>query len=122
MANEQNLNPIRSKKKARELGAKGGVASGKAKREKKTLRQILDMIGEETIRTTDGKTITKDAAMCIKQFNNAINGDLNAFMAICKLRGELTDKTDITTNGKDIVAEPIVVEVIDKREQVKTEE
>lgn len=34
-----------------------------------------------------------------------------------------TSKTDITTNGKDINQEPLIVEVIDRREQIeKTEE
>ena len=35
MANEQNLKPVRSEKEAREKGRKGGIASGKARREKK---------------------------------------------------------------------------------------
>jgi len=32
------------------------------------------------------------------------------------------NRTDITTNGKDLKVEPLVVEVIDKREQVDKEE
>lgn len=40
MANEQNLIPIRSKSKARKLGAKGGKKSGQVRREKKLLSQM----------------------------------------------------------------------------------
>ena len=38
MANEQNLKPVRSKSEARELGRKGGFASGEARRAQKTLK------------------------------------------------------------------------------------
>lgn len=41
MANESNLKPVRSKEEARAKGRKGGVASGKARREKKTIQNIL---------------------------------------------------------------------------------
>lgn len=45
MANEQNLTPLRkddpeSVKKAREIGRKGGINSGKSKRKKKLMSQI----------------------------------------------------------------------------------
>ena len=41
MANESNLNPVRSKEEARARGRNGGKASGKARREKKTIQNIL---------------------------------------------------------------------------------
>lgn len=41
MKNESNLKPVRSKEEARQRGRKGGVASGKARREKKTIQNIL---------------------------------------------------------------------------------
>ena len=41
MANEQNLKPVSSKKEARERGRKGGLASGEARRKRKTLKEEL---------------------------------------------------------------------------------
>lgn len=41
MLNESNLKPVRSKEEARERGRNGGKASGKARREKKTIQNIL---------------------------------------------------------------------------------
>lgn len=41
MANESNLKPVRSEEEARAKGRKGGKASGKARREKKTIQNIL---------------------------------------------------------------------------------
>jgi len=42
VANEQNLNPCRSKSEARERGAAGGRASGEARRRKRAMREVLD--------------------------------------------------------------------------------
>ena len=39
--NIDNLNPVQSKEEARERGRKGGIASGKARRERATLREQL---------------------------------------------------------------------------------
>jgi hypothetical protein len=45
--NEQNLKPVRSKKEARERGKKGGIASGKARAARKTLKEELLLLLEE---------------------------------------------------------------------------
>lgn len=44
MANEDNLQPVRSEEEARALGRKGGIASGKARREKKLLKDQLEVL------------------------------------------------------------------------------
>lgn len=44
MANEQNLKPVRSKSEARARGKNGGIASGKARREKKMFRETLEIL------------------------------------------------------------------------------
>ena len=41
MANEQNIKPIRTESEARKKGRNGGIASGIARREKKTVQKIL---------------------------------------------------------------------------------
>ena len=47
MANEQNLKPVKTKSEARERGRNGGIASGKARRENKLIRdRILERMGE----------------------------------------------------------------------------
>lgn len=53
MSNIENLIPMskRSKTEARRLGKKGGIASGKVRREKRTLKDELEIIM---------KTINKD--------------------------------------------------------------
>lgn len=47
MANEQNLQPVRTKEEARERGRNGGIASGKARKENKLIKdRILERMGE----------------------------------------------------------------------------
>lgn len=44
VANTQNLKPVRTEKEARELGQKGGIASGKARRQKAMFKDSLQKI------------------------------------------------------------------------------
>ena len=41
MAGKENLRPVSSKEEARERGRKGGLASGEARRKRKTLKEEL---------------------------------------------------------------------------------
>lgn len=67
MANEQNLKPVRNKKEARERGKKGGIASGAARRKKRTLREIMEAYGEA--KNEDG--LTNDEKMVLAQYRLA---------------------------------------------------
>lgn len=55
MANEENLIPMnqRTESEAREIGRRGGIASGEARRKKKTLGDILTQLLELPCSDTD---------------------------------------------------------------------
>lgn len=106
MANEQNLVPLTTKK-AREIGRKGGVASGKAKRQRKTLAQIGDMIGEMGIKSPKIKKTLKDAgienedmindvAIMYRLVLKARAGDPRAIELLAKLRGQFKEQVETT--------------------------
>ena len=92
MANENNLNLIQSESEARKKGRKGGIASGKARREKKLMRETLDIIlsmpmkngknaDVESIRSfaaLKGKNISVQEAILIAQVQKAMKGDTKA--------------------------------------------
>lgn len=62
--NEQNLIPTnqRSESEAREMGRKGGIASGEARREKKLAKQIaIDILNEKVV--ANGKEQTMKEVM-----------------------------------------------------------
>ncbi len=104
MAGEENLIPTseRSKDEVREIGAKGGRASGEARRRKKAMKETLDIIlgmklkgGKECdienvkdFASLNGKNITVEQAIVVKQVQKAMKGDLNAAAFIRDTSGQ----------------------------------
>jgi hypothetical protein len=92
VTNEANLDPVQSKDEARKRGRAGGIASGKARREKKLMRDTLDIIlsmpmkngknaDVESIRSfaaLKGKNISVQEAILIAQAQKAMKGDTKA--------------------------------------------
>lgn len=91
MANEKNLKTL-SPNEARSLGRKGGIASGKARREKKmlkeTLEELLTMPIEDgklanidaikSIADANGKNVTMQEAIMLAMLDKAVKGDVRA--------------------------------------------
>lgn len=92
MTNEANLNPVQSKEEARKRGRAGGIASGKARREKRLMRETLDILlsmplkngkyaDVESIKNfaaMKGKNISVQEAILIAQVQKAMKGDTRA--------------------------------------------
>lgn len=101
MPNEQNLIPMeqRSPSEAREMGRKGGVASGVSRRRKKTLKEAADLylslpvagqrqwnrIAKEGV---DPEDVDNQMAMIIGLVKAATAGDARAAKVIVDLLGE----------------------------------
>jgi len=105
MAGEQNLIPLnrRTKSEQREIAIKGGVASGVARREKKTLKQIGDMIGSLKVTSEKNKEIMRQAGIEDEDMINDVgamfrlnlkaqSGDTKAMELLAKLRGQLKEQ------------------------------
>lgn len=89
---------FKSGKKAAELGSAGGIASGIAKREKRTMREIAEIILSKDVMTSDG-VVTGKYAILAKVIKKALKGDLQAATFIRDTIGEKpTDKQEITGN------------------------
>ena len=59
MANEQNLRPVRSEEEAREKGRKGGIASGKSRKERADLRKQMQLwLETEVAKDKNGNPLT----------------------------------------------------------------
>lgn len=106
MAGIENLKPVRSEAEAREKGKKGGIASGKVRRQRKTLREIGDMIGGLDVKSDRARKIMKDAgiededmiqdvAMMFRLNLKAQSGDTRAAELVAKLRGQLKEQQQI---------------------------
>jgi len=86
MANESNLDIIRTKNEAREKGRIGGIKSGESRRQRKTLREELLAL------LSKGDTQER---ISLAQLEKALNGDTKAFEVIRDTIGEKpTDKVE----------------------------
>ena len=97
MANEKNLKPVSSKKEARERGRKGGLASGEARRKRKTLKEELLLM------LSEGET---QQSVTLALIEKAMSGDTKAFEVIRDTIGEKPiDKVMIADVEPSVIAE-----------------
>lgn len=107
MANIQNLRPRKmTSETAAEIGRKGGLASGEAKRNSKRLKQYMDTILDMDIKDEKVKKELIDIGIAKKHLNNcmrlvlslynsALNGNIPAFKEIRKIVEEEEETNDI---------------------------
>ena len=95
MANkgQENLIPFteRTEEEQRELARQGGIASGKARREKATMKATLEMLLNET--NKNGKTYRELATLGL--LKGAINGNSSNYRVILETLGELMERIEI---------------------------
>ena len=93
MANEKNLVSLadRTKEEQREIARKGGIASGEARRKKKTTAQLVNLMlnskldneKKEELKILaselDDEDLNVNSLLIAGQIKSAINGNTNAF-------------------------------------------
>lgn len=121
-----DLKPVQTKEEAKERGRKGGIASGKARREKKLMRETLDIFlsmplknGKsanveeiKSLAALKGKNISVQEAILIAQVQKAMKGDTRAAEYVRDTIGQKpVDNVDMSVNL------PVVFEGEDKLEE-----
>lgn len=114
----ENLIPVRSVEEAREKGRKGGIASGKARREKKDRKQIASELLDLTVSgagidkikkffNIKGKELTAYDTMFLSCMMKAMQkGDANALEKLLKISGEqFADLLDVSVERSDKLAD-----------------
>ncbi len=123
MAGEENLIPMnqRTEEEQREIARKGGIASGKARQEKKRMRETIDTILKmvlnpgkganieeiQAFAELKGKNLTVEQAMIVQQIQKALKGDLQALTFLRDTSGQkpaeqISMSAAITDKTKDI--------------------
>lgn len=105
----QDLIPFnkRTETEQKEIARQGGIASGKARRQKKTLREIGDMIGSLDIQTPKNREVMlkaglkdedliRDVEIMFRLSLKASQGDVRAIELLAKLRGQLKEQVEQT--------------------------
>lgn len=105
--NDQNLIPFdkRTESEARELGRKGGIASGEARRNKRLLAEICDRIGQqrsdsELLKDLPEDERTRDAEVVVAQYMAAAAGDTKAAQWVRDTKGESSVRVEMTAPPK----------------------
>lgn len=118
MANEQNLIPIQTESQAREKGRAGGIASGKARRERKTIAEALRLVLAERGNEQGLSRQELIVARVVKRLYD--EGDIRDLKVLADVLGE----SEETINVKGVA--PIVAadskdaaEIADLLEQVR---
>ncbi len=95
---------FQSGSQAAEAGRKGGIASGRAKRRKKTMREVFDAISDraapEMIKVQAEQLglpvpLTLEEAYAIAMAKEIINGNVGAYRAVAEVRGERVTKQEV---------------------------
>lgn len=96
---------FRSGEQAVENGRKGGVNSGIARREKKSLREAMQVLMDADLTGKDGKTMTGTEAMAAKAFQAALKGDWKAWELVRDTAGQKpVEKVQATQTVVDMSA------------------
>lgn len=104
--NPQNIipNSERTPEERKAIATAGGIASGEARRRKRTLRQIAEILAERKINMPlpGGGTeeMMYDMALMLSMYQKAITkGDTKAAKFIATLLGEYTEKHEVEAKG-----------------------
>ena len=118
MANEKNLRTPTTNE-AREIGRKGGIASGKARREKKTIQKILAELLDGQIKDNpqfaklaskmgvESDKSIKDIFTMVCLLNSVKSGNLGDLERLSKLLGEdkQNENADVLSKLDKVIGE-----------------
>ena len=97
--NEENLIPFnkRSESEAREMGRKGGKASGKSRLEKRTFRMLVETALSSRMKyDATGEELTRKEVSALKLAEQCSVGDLKAIQLAADLLGERVVQGNVT--------------------------
>ena len=132
MSNSNNLRPFRSAEEARARGRKGGIASGKARREKKTVQKILNDFlnssAKDNVRLSkladqmglEGDESIKYLFTLVCTINTLKKGTLSDLELLVKLLGEQTEIADNGAN-RDTEDDPLTKSLKEEAERMQAD-
>jgi hypothetical protein len=116
MVNKNNLKPIKSKERAREIGKKGGQAFARNVKKRKALKEQMELL--LTLPLTDERAkkqfesmgidadnMDNQMAMVVKTYAQALKGNINAVNVIREIIGERVVEVNVNNNIDDKVKE-----------------
>ncbi len=116
MAGKDNLQPVKTKAEAKERGRKGGIASGIAKRQRKAMKEQMEMLLSLPLKNDKAKAKFKELgietddmdnqmALVVAMYQKALKGDTSAMNIVREITGERVQQISIDTNVDEKVKE-----------------
>lgn len=103
----ENLKPFNemSEEERKERGRKGGINSGKTRKEKRSFRMLLEMAMSQKVRNKEGDEKTKKEVSIIQLADKCMRGDLRAIELAMNILGENpVNKVEVTgKDGQDLI-------------------
>lgn len=107
-----NMKPVRTESEAKEKGRKGGLASGRARRRKKTIRETLRALRDMPVadakyreflkkNDVDEKDMTYAVLLSMKMIAAACRGNSQMMQLLIKTLGDEIDADKLEVTGKD---------------------
>lgn len=124
MANKQNIKPYeytseQSREEAAINGRKGGIASGIAKRKRKSMREALEKLLADKIKTTKGEMQTQEALL-LAAVAQGIKGNMRAIEFIRDTIGEKpSNKTQLVDTDGNNLFDAFYKAVCDKKDYTR---
>ena len=124
--NDDNLIPLnqRTQRERKEIASMGAHATNKAKRMKKTMRQLAEKIGEQLCKDKNGNIVVDEygeeltnLALVVKQQFRKAQGkqaDTQAARFIANLLGDLDDQPAQDTKVINVIADNKQAEILSK--------
>ncbi len=135
MSNAENITKVkRSPSEARKNGKKSGIASGKARRERKAMRELLEIaLSGEVENKRTGEKMTRAEAATIALVSEAMKGNVPAYKTICEVFGEnaplkidanvkQAQTTQVSFGDMDVEAMAVFLTDVKEQAQRKQEE
>lgn len=117
MANEKNLIPFnkRSQSEARENGAKGGKKSGEVRRQRKAIKEQMELLLSLPVKDEKNKSFMQQLGidednmdnqmlLVMSVFSKAMKGDLEAFREI---KGVINDMGSNNTSDRVMIVDDL---------------
>lgn len=117
MANEKNLIPFnkRSQSEARENGAKGGKKSGEVRRQRKAIKEQMELLLSLPVKDEKNKSFMQQLGidednmdnqmlLVMSVFSKAMKGDLEAFREI---KGVINDMGNNNTSDRVMIVDDL---------------
>ena len=126
MGKEDNLKPFdsnQSREEAKINGRKGGIASGVARRARKTMKEMLDYLLSKEVKNRKGEKATTLEAISVALINKAVKGDTKAFEVIRDTIGEKfkDSETNVIIQQPIEVSEKEIQKIINQTKELADE-